>query len=183
MYDVISMLMSTGRTSRLYRSLVRDKKIAAFAGGFSGLPGEKYPNLFSFAAVTTPGHAATDVAAPIHAEIDRLKNEDVPAEELQSVKTRVKAGLLRQLDNNSGLALQTAMYQTLYGDWRELFREVERIDKVTAADIRRVANSTFTQNNRTVAYIETQRPQAPAAAPAPAAPAAATKPATTGGTK
>ena len=77
-YDTIEMLMSAGRTSRLYRSLVRDKKIAAQAGGFNGFPGEKYPNLFVFFGVTTPGHPATDLQAPIQAEIDRLKTQDVP---------------------------------------------------------------------------------------------------------
>ncbi|HEX6158642.1 MAG TPA: pitrilysin family protein [Thermoanaerobaculia bacterium] len=163
-YDVISMLLSSGRTSRLYRSLVRDKKIAAAAAGFNGFPGEKYPNLFTFYAVTTPGHAPTDLVAPLRAEIERLKTEDIPAEELQSVKTRVKAGLLRQLDSNSGLALQLATYQTLHGDWRELFREVERIDKVTAGDVKRIATQTFVPTNRTVAMIEsTRRPAAPAA--------------------
>ncbi|HVS33819.1 MAG TPA: pitrilysin family protein [Thermoanaerobaculia bacterium] len=153
-YSAIEMLLSSGRTSRLYRSLVRDKKLAAQAGGFNGFPGEKYPNLFTFYAFTTPGTAAADVKAPIQAEVDRLKNEDVPADELQSVKTRAKAQLLRQLDSNSGLALQLAMYQTMYGDWRELFREVEKIDKVTPADIRRVAAKTFTPNNRTIGMIQ-----------------------------
>jgi predicted Zn-dependent peptidase len=153
-YDVISMLMSSGRTSRLYRSLVRDKKIAAGAAGFNGFPGEKYPSVFTFYGVTTPGHTPDEVAAGIQAEIERLKTEDVPADELQSVKTRVKAGLVRGLADNSGLALNLASYQTLYGDWRELFREVDRIDKVTAADVKRVAASTFTQPNRTVAKLE-----------------------------
>ena len=156
-YDVISMLLSSGRTSRLYKSLVRDKKIAAQAAGFNGFPGDKYPNLFAFFGVTTPGHTPDEIATAIAAEVDKLKNEDVPADELQSVKTRVRAGLLRQLDSNSGLALQLANYQTLYGDWRELFREVERIDKVTAADIRRVAQTTFIPTNRTVAKIESTR--------------------------
>lgn len=156
-FSVIEMLLSEGRTSRLYRSLVRDKKLAAVAAGFNGFPGEKYPNLFAFFAIPTQGHAASDLADPIHAEVERLKNEDVTAEELQSVKTRAKASLLRQLDSNSGLALQLATYQTLYGDWRELFREVEKIDKVTPADIRRVANSTFAPTNRTVAMIESNR--------------------------
>lgn len=160
-YDVISMLMSSGRTSRLYRSLVRDKKIAANAAGFSGFPGEKYPNLFTFFAITTPGHTPDEAGQAIQAEIERLKTEDISAEELASVKTRVKAGLIRQLDSNSGLAMQLASYQTLYGDWRELFREVERIDKVTAADVKRVAIATFTPNNRTVAKIDTSKPAAP----------------------
>lgn len=153
-YDVISQLMSAGRTSRLYRSLVRDKKIAAASAGFNGFPGEKYPSVFTFYGITTPGHTPDEVAEAIHAEIERLQKEDVPADELQSVKTRVKADLVRGLASNSGLALNLANYQTLYGDWRDLFREVERIDKVTAADVKRVANETFQQTNRTVAKLE-----------------------------
>src|SRR5439155_7323770 len=50
-YDAIADLMSEGRTSRLYRALVRDKKIASFSAGFSGFPGTKYPHLFAFYAV------------------------------------------------------------------------------------------------------------------------------------
>jgi predicted Zn-dependent peptidase len=162
-YDVIAMLASSGRTSRLYRSLVRDKKIAAAAAGLNGFPGEKYPNMFTFYGVTTPGHTPDEIGAAIQAEIERLKTEDVPADELQSVKTRVKAGLIRGLANNSGLALNLASYQTLYGDWRELFREVDRIDKVTSADIKRVAAATFTQPNRTIAKLEstTAKKEAP----------------------
>jgi predicted Zn-dependent peptidase len=158
------MLLSEGRTSRLYRSLVRDKKLAVQAAGFSGFPGNKYPNLFAFIGIPTAGHTAGELADPIHAEIDRLKSEDVSADELQSIKTRAKAQLLRQLDSNSGLALQLATYQTLFGDWRELFHDVEKIDKVTPADIRRVANATFVPTNRTTATIESARK---AAAPAP----------------
>jgi predicted Zn-dependent peptidase len=162
-YDVMEMLLSSGRTSRLYRSLVRDKKIAAQAQGFNGFPGEKYPSLFTFVGVTSPGHTPAEITAAIGAELDRLKNEDVTPAELQSIKTRVKAGLLRELDSNSGLALQLAEAQTQFGDWRELFRSVDRIDKVTASDIRRVANATFTPNNRTIAYVDNSKPAAPAA--------------------
>jgi predicted Zn-dependent peptidase len=156
-YSVIEMLLSNGRTSRLYRSLVRDKKLAAQAAGFNGYPGEKYPNLLTVYAVTTPGHSASTVADPIRAELERLKTEDVPTDELKSVKTRAKAALLRQLDDNSGLALQLAYYQTMFGDWRQLFREVGQIEKVTAADIKRVANETFVPANRTVAMVESQK--------------------------
>ncbi|HXU81384.1 MAG TPA: insulinase family protein, partial [Polyangia bacterium] len=153
-YDVISDLLSAGRTSRLYRSLVRDKKIAAGAGGFGGFPGQKYPNLFVLFAFTTPGHTPQEVRDGIRAEIERLKNEDVSDAELQMVKTRAKADLIRQLDDNQGLAAQLAASQALFGDWRELFRQVDRIDKVNKADIRRVAQKTFVAQNRTVGYIE-----------------------------
>jgi len=165
-YSVINGVLSQGRTSRLYRSLVRDKKLAANIASFEAFPGDKYPTLFGVFGIPTPGHTAADLIEPIHAEIDRLKNEDVTPEELQSVKTRDKAQLIRQLDNNSGLAVQLASYQTRFGDWRELFREVDKIDKVTAADVRRVANAMFTPENRTVAMIEsTKKASAAAAAP------------------
>lgn len=157
-YDAISDLMSSGRTSRLYRSLVRDKKIAAFAAGFSGLPGQKYPHLFAFYAVPTPGHTPAEVADAIHVEIERLKTQDVTDDELKMVKTRAKANLIRSLGSNEGLAQMLGTMQARYGDWRELFRNVERIDKVTKADIRRVASKTFVDTNRTVGIIETATP-------------------------
>jgi predicted Zn-dependent peptidase len=153
-YDAITDLMSEGRTSRLYRSLVRDKKIASFSAGFSGLPGIKYPHLFAFYAFPLPGHTTQEVADAIHAEIDRLKKEDITDDELKMIKTRTKANLIRGLADNHGLATQLATYQTRYGDWRELFRTVDRIDKVTKADIRRVANEIFVDTNRTVGVIE-----------------------------
>lgn len=167
-YDVISDLLSQGRTSRLYRSLVRDKKIAAVAAGFSGFPGDKYPNLFAFFAVPVPPHTPDEEAQAIHDEIDRLKNQDVSDDELQMVKTRAKADLIRQLANNEGLAGQLAFFQVRYGDWRELFRNVDRIDKVTKADVRRVANKIFVESNRTVAKIEnlSQQKKPPAASEA-----------------
>ena len=163
-YSAIEMLMSAGRTSRLYKSLVRDKKVAVQASGFNGFPGEKYPNLFTFFLVPAAGKTAAEMQTNLHPEIERLKNEDVTAEELASIKTRAKAALLRGLDSNEDLALQLAMAQTIRGDWRELFRDVDRIEKVTAADIRRVANATFIPGNRTVGMIERQAPPAASAA-------------------
>jgi predicted Zn-dependent peptidase len=154
-FDAISDLMSEGRTSRLYRSLVREKKIASFSEGLTGYPGIKYPHLFAFLAVPLPGHTTQEMGDAIHAEIERLKKEDITDDELKMIKTRTKAGLIRGLADNEGLATQLATYQTRYGDWRELFRSVDRIDKVSKADIRRVANEVFVDTNRTVGVIET----------------------------
>lgn len=153
-FDAITDVMSNGRTSRLYRSLVRDKRIAIQAAGFSGLPGTKYPHLFAFYAFPTPGHTPEEVRDAIHAEIDRLKKEDITDEELKMIKTRARANLIRSLGSNSGLASELAVYQARFGDWRELFRQIDKIDKVTKADIRRVANEYFVENNRTEAWIE-----------------------------
>ena len=154
-YDAISDILSNGRTSRLYRSMVRDKKIAAFAGGYTGLPGTKYAHLFAFYAVPLPGHTPDEMRDAIHAEIDRLKTAYVSDDELKMTKTRAKASLIRSLDSNSGLAGMLAEAQARYGDWRELFRQVDKIDKVSKDDIRRVSNKIFVDNNRTVGILET----------------------------
>jgi predicted Zn-dependent peptidase len=153
-FDAITDLLSEGRTSRLYRSLVRDKKIASYSAGFSGMPGTKYPHLFAFYAVPLPGHTPQEMADAIHEEIEKLKKEDISDDELKMIKTRTKANLIRGLADNEGLATQLAIYQTRYGDWRELFQSVDRIDLVTKADIRRVANQVFVDTNRTVGVIE-----------------------------
>ena len=163
-YDAITDIMSNGRTSRMYRSLVRDQKIAAAAAGFSGFPGTKYAHLFAFYGVPLPGHTNAEMQKAIQEQIQKLKTEDVSDEELQMFKTRTKADLIRGLASNQGLAQQLAIYQTRYGDWRELFRYLEKVDKVQKADIRRVANKVFTDSNRTVGSIETvSEPSAPAA--------------------
>ena len=94
-YDAISDIMSNGRVSRLYRSLVRDQQIAAVAEGVSPFPGDKYPSLFVFVAVPLPGHTAAEMATAIHKEIDKLKTADVTDAELAMYKTRTRADLLR----------------------------------------------------------------------------------------
>jgi predicted Zn-dependent peptidase len=155
-WDVIDDVLSNGRTSRLYRSLVRDKKIAAQAGSFSSFPGSKYPTLWIAFAVPSPGIANEEVRDAIRAEIERLKDEDVSGDDLARAKTRAKAGLLRSLRNNFGLANNVAQWQTLFGDWRELFRYIDRIDAVTAEDVRRVVGDTLVASNRTVGMIVTE---------------------------
>ena len=154
-YQAIVDILSNGRTSRLYRSLVRDKQIAAVAQSYPSFPGDKYPNLFLVFAVPSPGHTNEEVRDAIRAGLDRLKKEEVSAEELAMVKTRAKASLIESLNSNLGLANSLSNYQTTFGDWRELFRSVDKIDKVTQADIRRVANELFVETNRTVAMVET----------------------------
>ncbi len=155
-YNAISDILSGGRTSRLYRSLVRDKKIAAFAGAFSGMPGEKFPTLMLFFAIPTPDGSTEQIQEAIRAEIERLKTEPVSEQELKMVKTNAKADLIRGLQSNSGIASQLATAYALHGDWREIFNQVAKIEAVTAADIQRVAGETFIPTNRTVGMIVTE---------------------------
>jgi predicted Zn-dependent peptidase len=153
-YDVIADVLSTGRTSRLYRDLVRDKKIAAQAGVLNGFPGSKYPTLIGVRATPAPGHTNAEVQAALRDQLERLKNEPITDDELKTVKTRAKADLIRSLDSNAGLSRQLAVTQARQGDWREMFRYLDRLDKVTKEDVMRVAKATFVASNRTVGMIE-----------------------------
>ena len=160
-YGVMADVLSTGRTSRLYRRLVRDEKIAAQTGAFNGFPGSKYQNLMVAFAFPVPGHSNEEVQAAIREEIDRIRTEPVSAEELAMVKTRAKAGLIRSLASNTGIAGQLATAHALYGDWREVFRSVERIEAVTTEDVLRVAAEAFRPTQRTTAMIvnESESPE------------------------
>jgi len=154
-FDAITDIMGMGRTSRLYETLVKEKRIAVAASGFQGMPGVKYPGLFLFYAVPARSHTSEENLEAIYAQIERLKNEPVSREELEKARTRARAGLIRQLDSNEGLAEQLTFFEALTGDWRNLFKQLDRIDAVTAEDIQRVARTYFTTTNRTVGTIKT----------------------------
>lgn len=157
-FDAIDDVLTNGRTSRLHRALIRDKRIAVSAGAYGAYPGEQYPHLWVAYAVPARGVANETVQQALREEFHRLKTEDVTDEELAKFRTRAKASLMFSLKSNLGLAMSLTDYHTLFGDWRELFRSIKRFDQVTAADVRRVATRTFTASNRIVAQIQTIAP-------------------------
>lgn len=152
-YEIMGSILSDGRTSRLYKSIVEQKQIALTAQGFSGFPGDKYPNLMLFYAMTAPSHTVEEVAEALNAEIERLKTEPVSDEELERVKTQARAALLRSLDSNSDMASLMLEYEVKTGSWKNLFQQIDQIEAVTAQDIQRVARSTFIPENSTVGRL------------------------------
>ncbi|MCF7976246.1 MAG: insulinase family protein [Phycisphaerae bacterium] len=154
-FDAITDILGEGRTSRLYRALVRDSQVAMYASAFPGLAGDKYPGLFVFYAYPAQGQTNEDCLKAIDAEITRLKETLVAPEELKKAKTRARGDLIRSLASNEGLAQRLALFQSVTGDWRTLFKQLEAIDRVTAEDIQRVAQETFVATHRTVGMIKT----------------------------
>lgn len=154
--DAIASILSSGRTSRLYQSLVEQQQVALAAQGISSYPGNKHENLMLFYALTSPGHTVDDVAAALNVEIDRLKNELVSQKELERVKTQARASLLRSLDSNMGMAFALVEYQVKTGSWRNLFKTLDAIVAITPEDIQRVANAIFRPENRTVGRLLSQ---------------------------
>ncbi|NDJ17164.1 M16 family metallopeptidase [Myxacorys almedinensis] len=152
-YEAIASILSDGRTSRLYRSLVEEKKLALAAQGINGFPGNKFPNLMLFYALTSPGRSLDDLAQALRTEIERLKTEPVSAKDLDRIKTQARAGLLRSLNSNEGMAQLLLDYDVKTGDWRNLFKQLDAIAAITPGDIQRVAKATFTPENRTIGRI------------------------------
>lgn len=151
--DVISDILGGGRTSWLYKSLVKEKKMAVAAEAITGYPGNKYPGLFLFYGVPAAGHTADEVEKAMLGQIERLKNEKVPADLLEQVKRRARAAVLRGLRSNSGLGAALNDNYALLGDWRYLFYDLEAIAKVTADDVQRAGKQYFQRKNRTVGVI------------------------------
>lgn len=150
--DVLSDVLSDGRTGLLYKDMVRDKKIALGAGSQATFPSGKYPSLFLFFVEPSSGHTVAENEKELYAVIDHVKNDKVTAETIQRIKTKLRAGLIRKLDSNSGLASELCSYSANYGDWKRLFTELDEYDHVTADDVQRVARKYLIPATRTVAY-------------------------------
>ncbi len=153
--DVLEQILSGGRTSIIYKEMVRDKKIALGAASYATYPGGKYPSLFVFFVVPNSGHTIDEMEKSVYEIVERVKKEKPDPEALQRVKTNLRAALIRKLDSNSGLAAELASYQASYGDWRKLFTVLDDYDHVTAEDVQRVAQTYLIESARTVAYTYT----------------------------
>ncbi|MBI4877783.1 MAG: insulinase family protein [Acidobacteria bacterium] len=151
-FDVVSSILSSGRTGLLYKELVRDKKLALAAMAAATFPQGKYPNLFLLFLVPNPGHTVEENEKAAYEILERLKKEKVDQATMDRVKTKLRASLVRQLDSNSGLAQELTSYYVNYGDWRKLFTGLDEINAVTADDVQRVAREYFVQKTRSVAY-------------------------------
>ena len=158
--EIIEGLLSSGRTSRLYKRLVDEEKIAAEVSSANGYPGERYPNLFVIFAAPRNPHTAEELEKAILAELERLKSEPVSERELRKVKNQIQTSILRKLNSNSKLAYWLSYGQCLFGDWRYFTERLKSYEKVTADDVRRVTGKYFTSRNRTVATL-VKSPESP----------------------
>ena len=118
--------------------MVRDKQLSLAAVSAAQFPGGKYPNLFLFFLVPAMGKTVEENENEFYSILEKFKTEKVDDETLARVKTKARAGLIRQLDSNSGLASQLTAYSVAYGDWRKLFTSLDESNKVTAEDVQRV---------------------------------------------
>jgi predicted Zn-dependent peptidase len=151
-FDIISGILSGGRTGLLYQDLVRDKQVALEAEAGDSYPDSRYPNLFLFFLAPALGHTVEENQKALEDLLARFEMQKVDEETLARVKTKARADVVRRLASNPGLASLLTAYYAGYGDWRKLFTSLNEIDKVTADDVQRVARRYFVTPSRTSAY-------------------------------
>ncbi len=150
-FDLLSMILSSGRTSWMYRELV-EKRLAAGAQAIPTYPAGRYPSLFVFFIVPAQGHTLEENQKAMDDLLDRFKAQKVDAQTLARVKAQTRVAVLKRLDDNSELAAMLPAFYANYGDWRKLFTTLDDYQTITADDIQRVARTYFVPRNRTTAY-------------------------------
>lgn len=144
--QILGQILST-RTGRLYKHLVLGSGVATDTYAYQG--SQKWAGYFNAGGEARDGHKPEEVEQGVYDNIEKLKQEEVPAEELQKVKNNFAAGEYRRLTSNTQI-LHQLMINDGEGDWREINAAGPKIQAVTAADVKRVANQYFTKENRTV---------------------------------
>jgi predicted Zn-dependent peptidase len=145
--QVLAQLLST-RTGRLYKGLVLGSQVATDT--FAVQDSRKWAGVFDAGGEAKEGKTPEDVEQGIYAELEKLKTTEVPAEELQKVKNNFAAGEYRRLSSNMPILMQLIQHDG-HGNWREINEAGPKIQAVTAADVKRVATTYFTKENRAVA--------------------------------
>ncbi len=149
--EVLQGILSSGKSSRLYKSLVYDKQIALFAGGdYDDIAND--PNLFSVYAGVMPGKNTEEVEKALYAEIEKLKEAPVTDDELRKAKNQIEAGFIMGQDSVFYQAMLLGQFETV-ASWRLLEHFVDTVRAVTKEDVQRVARQYFSEDNRTVGIL------------------------------
>src|SRR5574341_160339 len=155
--QVLSQILTGGRTSRLFQRLVIRDRVATTIASFQ-FPGNLYPRLFTFQGIPIAPHTTDEIEKAVSEELDRIQRDPPTPEELQRVRNQVEAGGIQRLQSNFGLAFQLSSSEALWYDWRQTFRDQAALARVSAADVQRVATTYFTPTNRTVATLVRKAP-------------------------
>lgn len=152
--DVVQNILCEGKTSRLYKKLILEKKKVAQINCYSAIPGARLDSLFTFYAEPLSGHTNQEIEKIIEEEIAHLAANGPTETELQIVKNSIDAELVYSLESNSGLATKLAYYQSLTGDWQYIYQLQKRIHSVSQQDIKQAVRNHFTPNKKVSAYFE-----------------------------
>jgi predicted Zn-dependent peptidase len=152
--DLLGSILSQGRSSRLYSSLVEENQLALEVDTYYGDAFD--PTLFYFYGVCNDGVKASELEGAIVEQIQKIIDEGVNENELQKVKNQKLMGFYKTLETINGMSNTIGTYELFFGDYTKLFSAPDDYKKVTTDDIKRVAREYFTKDNRTVGILNTE---------------------------
>lgn len=147
--DLLSDILSAGRTSRFYKNIM-EKKLGQVSASSSF---SRFPSLFTCRVMPMGNHTVDEVLTAVYAEIDRLKTEPVTQAEIDKILAQTDADFVRSLASNNGIAFRLGDMQAVAGNWHYLLDYRQEMKKITPADIMRVAKTYLTKTNRTVVTL------------------------------
>jgi len=158
--DVVSWVLSSGRSSRLNQVVVREKQLAVNAG--AGNPDKRGPGLFQVSAQVAPGKNPADVEAALLEEIEKVKTGPIQDWEIEKAQNSAVRQQAAAVTSTLQRAIQLGEYALYFDNPNLVNTRADNYKKVTAADVQRVAKKYLTKENRSVVITM------PAAAPAKA---------------
>jgi len=167
--DILESILSRGKSSRLYQSLVYDQKLAIAVGAEYSLL-QTDPGLFYFYSLVSPGQKVEQVEEALNREIRRLQNEPPTDLELQRAKNQIEAMHVFERDSNFRHAMLLGQAESTGAGWKRVDQFLERIAAVTPKDVQRVARQYLIDDARTVGTLIPVPPKQPDGAPAAAQP-------------
>ncbi len=156
-FDVLDEVLCDGRTSRLYKTLVEEKKLVLGISCSAASPGSRLPNMFFIYAPLTPGHSAEEVLQAFDQEMEKIRKHGVSAQELQQAKKKLLAQWYYDLQGNEPLSESISYFQSIAGDWKYILTHPRYIEEVDNADLKRVVEKYLKPSRRRVGILQSNK--------------------------
>jgi zinc protease len=157
--SVLGTILSGGRSSRFYEAIVRQKQLSSGVG--AGTDGSRGPGLFTISATALPGKTLAELEAAIDQETERIKTAPIEDWEIEKARTGARRAFVGGLGSSVNRAVQLSEGAMFYDDPNRINTRADRIAKVTAADVQRVARQYLVKTNRSVVLTVPKPPAAP----------------------
>ncbi len=150
-FDILSDILSNGKSSRLNRHLVQEKQLFSSIDAY--ISGTVDAGLFHISGKPAAGVSLEKAEAAVREELDRLQNEVVAVQELEKVKNKFESTQIFGNINYLNVATNLAWFE-LNGAAEDMEKEVEHYRSVTAGQLRAVAQTAFDKRNGVVLYYK-----------------------------
>jgi predicted Zn-dependent peptidase len=151
--DILSSILTSGKSSRLYAALVDKKQLASSV--FTNFGATFDPALFAIFAVTNKGKKVEEVESAIYEELEKIKKEGITENELQKIKNQKLIEFYNQVETINGKSNNIGTYEVFFGDYRKMFDAPAAYNKITTDDIKQMANKYIKKSTRTVGVLKT----------------------------